>query len=119
MRQARRSSWSIWAKAITNTTPSTTLSQEKKAFIVRGIIRQTDGEAINTIEEAFSALSISEDVNVGRFTTAYQRHHPDAKRAPLYRVLVPAASDDETILGIRTIGYCGVKVEKIKKSTEV
>lgn len=91
----------------------------RKAFIVRGLCYPTHGEAIDAITCAITALGIVDDVTVSHFETAYQRHHPDDDRSPLYRVVVGSAVNDQTLLDVRTIGFFGVRIEKMKKSLVV
>lgn len=92
---------------------------KRRAFIVRGVLGETDNDALQMIEEAIRATGIESDMEISRFVTAYQRHNPSTKRAPLFKVLLPAGVDEKVILDIRTIGYCGVRVEAMKRSGTV
>lgn len=91
----------------------------RKAFIVRGLFGADDDDAIQMIASALEGIGIDTAYEISRFITPYQRHHPVANRTPLYRVTVLSSVDDQLLLNIRTIGYCGVRVEKMKKSAVV
>lgn len=91
----------------------------KRAYIVRGLYADTEEDAVGLIRSTLESLNAGDDVAVSRFVTPYQRHHPDEERAPLYRIIVPAAFDERLLLDIRTIGYSGVKIEAMKKSNTV
>lgn len=71
------------------------------------------------IADAISAIGIDTDCEISRFITPFQRYNPATNRPPLYRVAVPSGVTSELLLGIRTIGYCGVRVEAMKKSGAV
>lgn len=91
----------------------------KKAFIVRGLICDDSDDAIEQIHDAIIEMGVSSEVEISRFETAHQRFHPSSDRVPLYRVVVAASTDDKMLLEIRTIGYCRVRVERMKKSAVI
>lgn len=90
-----------------------------KSFIVRGMLGETDADAISMISAAVRDVGVQTEFEVSRFITPYQRHHPLSNRSPLYRITVPGAVADQLLLDIRTIGYCGVRLERMKKSAVV
>lgn len=92
---------------------------KRKSYIVRGMLGEDDDDAIEMIAAAVRATGISNDIVVSHFITPYQRHHPSTKRAPLFRITVSATVDEKLLLDIRTIGYCGVRIELMKKSSVV
>lgn len=94
-------------------------STRRKSFIVRGMLGETDDEAIQMIAAAVRDVGVRAEFDVNRFITPYQKHHANANRSPLFRITVPASVLDQQLLDIRTIGYCGVKIEKMKKSSVV
>lgn len=92
---------------------------KRRAYIVRGMLGESDEEAIDMIENAVRAAGIDSDMVVSRFITPHQRFNPSANHSPLFKLVVAAAVDERLILGIRVIGYCGVKIEVMRKSGTV
>lgn len=68
------------------------------------------------IEYAVRSTGIDADIEISRFITAYERFNPNKNRAPLFKLVVPSSVDERLLLGIRVIGYCGVRIEAMKKS---
>lgn len=93
-----------------------TANTRRKAFIVRGLCYGNHQDGIDAIKAALAALQIGGRIDVSLFETAYLRHHPNAKRAPLFRIVVGSNVNTQLILDIRTIGQFGVRIEQIKKS---
>lgn len=91
-------------------------ASRKRAFIVRGLVGYEDDESIELIRDAIIEMGVLGEFEIGKFQTPYQRFHPSDKRTPLYRIVVGANVDDKMLLDIRTIGYCRVRVELMKKS---
>lgn len=65
-----------------------------------------------------NSLQIDGNVSISRFTTAFQRYHP-GEHAPLFKVILEAAANEQLLLNIRTIGYCSVRIERMNKSAVV
>lgn len=89
---------------------------KRRAYIVRGVLGNSDEEALDMIEFAVRGTGIDTDIEISRFITPYERFNPSANRAPLFKLVVPSSVDERLLLGIRVIGYCGVKIEAMKKS---
>lgn len=94
-------------------------NKHRKAFIIRGLCYQDHSEATDAITTALQSLGLNDNFDVSLFQTAYQRYHPTASRSPLFRVIVGADINDQLLLDIRTTGFFGVRVEKMKKSVAV
>lgn len=89
----------------------------KKAFIIKGLCYENNIDAFNAVAQALAALKINGDVT--EFETPYLRYHPSNKRTPMFRLVVENSVPDSTILEIRTIGFFGVRIEKMKKSSTI
>lgn len=75
-----------------------TANSRRRAFIVRGICYHDYQDGINAISSALAALHIHGRVDVSLFETAYLRHHPNAKRSPLFRIVVGNNVNSQLIL---------------------
>lgn len=91
----------------------------RKAFIVRGLVYEDAAESIRLTRQAALDMGVAGEISVKPFQTPYQRMHPSANRTPLYSITVPAGVDDAMLLDVQSIGYCRVRVEKMKKSSVV
>lgn len=93
-------------------------SEKKKSFILRGFCCNDDSENIEAIKTALDSAGFS-DCAVTRFLTGYQRGNPNKTHNVLYRIVVDNDVADETLTGIRTIGFFGIRIEKMRASKVV
>lgn len=95
-----------------------TADTRRRAYIIRGLCYESDDDALNAVQRAIQAIQLDGKSEISRFVTAYQRFHPGA-HAPLYKVVIGAEADERSLLSIRTIGYCDVRIERMNKSAVV
>lgn len=93
-------------------------SERKKSFIIRGFCCNNDSENIDAINTALDSAGIAEFA-VTRFRTGFQRSNPSKAHNLLYRIVVDHTVSDETLTNIRTIGFFGVRIEKMRASKVV
>lgn len=93
-------------------------SQKKKSFIIRGFCCNNDSENIDAIKMALDSAGIP-DCAVTRFLTGYQRCNPNKAHNLLYRIVVDNTVADEALTNIRTIGFFGIRIEKLRASKAV
>lgn len=80
------------------------------------MLGESDDDAMNMIGTAVRSAGVDADIEISRFVTPHQRFNPSNNYAPLFKLVVAAGVDERLLLGIRVIGYCGVRVEAMKKS---
>lgn len=93
-------------------------SERKKSFVVRGFCVDQDQENIAAISTALESAGL-EEFSVSRFITGHQRHNPGVPHNIIYRIVVDNSIPDGSLTNIRTMGYFGVRVERMRASKVV
>lgn len=92
--------------------------ERKNSYILRGICCDTDENNIKIITTALNSYGITE-FTIARYLPGYLRHHPNINNNLLYKIVVGNSTKEESLTNIRTIGYFGVKIERMHSSTVV
>lgn len=81
--------------------------QNRKAFLLRGLIHGDDTFNINSVGNALHEVGVTGNAAITRFLTGFMKRNPNDNAAPIYQITLDHDADDSNLLKIATINnFC-------------